>query len=174
MAPWPHARLGSRAPPGRARAGSWRGARGGRAARGRTGGGLGPGPRGTAQKNLQLIVGVVNLRPEQYWGRWGSLSLGCPWEPRVCPGDPYLAAALAWWPLRSSSPGSPRGARPRLGPGVQICVGVGEGRPCGDVSDAKFKAAHRSLQRTARTVRGHAHPRGTHYPSSVPVCRRGS
>lgn len=48
-------------------------------------------------KNLQLIVGVVNLRPEQYWGRWGSLSLGCPWEPRVCPGETPIW--LRPWPV---------------------------------------------------------------------------
>ena len=41
------------------------------------------------------------------------MSLGCPWEPGVCPREtPYLAAALAWWPPRSSSPGSPRARGP--------------------------------------------------------------
>ena len=50
------------------------------------------------------------------------------------------------------------GARPRLGPGVQIRVDVGEGWPCCD-KDAKFKAAHRSLQKAAGTVQRPLAPR---------------
>ncbi|OWK07463.1 hypothetical protein Celaphus_00008797 [Cervus elaphus hippelaphus] len=42
--------------------------------------------------------------------------------------------------------------------GVQIRVGVGEGRLCGD-KDAKFKAAHRSLQRASGSVQRPPAPR---------------
>lgn len=68
MAPWPHARLGSRAPPGRARAGELAGALAGaesgaphlqltwtRAAR-------------LSEEKIKLIVGIFNLRLGHYFG----------------------------------------------------------------------------------------------------------
>ena len=52
------------------------GARGGRAERGSAlAVDLDQAARHSA-KNLQFIVGVVNLRPEQYWGRMGVLESG--------------------------------------------------------------------------------------------------